>query len=50
MKESTKYEYLCGKITNDDYMIFSYIWFDSLADAKEYVKKRGMKIVGGWNE
>jgi hypothetical protein len=30
--------------------LFAYVWFESLSEAKEYVTKRKMTIVGGWNE
>lgn len=50
MPETTKFEYICGGIKGDRFILFSYIWFDSLSDAKNYALKHGMKILGGWHE
>jgi hypothetical protein len=50
MPKDTRYEYLAGRETQDGKIIlFSYIWFCSLSQAKEYVLKKGMKLVGGWS-
>lgn len=49
--DSVQYEYLAGSVVDRSRVtLFAYIWFDSLDDAKKYVRKRGMTIVGGWNE
>ena len=49
MPESTKYEYVCGVETQEnELLLFAYIWFDSLEEAKNYVRSHGMKILGGW--
>ncbi len=49
MPLSARFEYVCGCRTNDnEYVVFAYIWFDSLQDAKNYVTKHGMRILGGW--
>ena len=45
------FEYLAGSVVGRSKItLFAYLWFDSLDEAKEYVKARGMTIVGGWNE
>lgn len=49
MPKSTKFEYIAGILTdNSDVRLFAYLWFDSLVSAKEYAKRHGMKIQGGW--
>ncbi len=48
MPPDTKYEYLCGSIKGNEYVIFAYIWFSSLEDAKSYALEKNMKIKGGW--
>jgi threonine dehydratase len=52
MPKNTKWEYLAGMVPHggDNVFLFSYIWFSSLMNAKEYVLRHGMKIQGGWNE
>ena len=51
MQESVRFEYLAGSVVGRTKItLFAYIWFDSLGAVKEYVLKRGMTIVGGWNE
>lgn len=49
--ESVRYEYLAGHVVERTRVtLFAYMWFDSLSQAKDYVLKRGMTLVGGWNE
>lgn len=49
--DSAKFEYLADSIVDIiKVTLFSYIWFDSLADAKFYGEKKNMTRVGGWNE
>lgn len=50
MIEGTKFEYLVGNKNPDgSFLIFGYIWFASLADAKSYVsEKHSMNILPGW--
>jgi hypothetical protein len=51
MPESARFEYLAGSVVDRSRItLFAYIWFESLSDAKKYVEKRGMTVVGGWNE
>lgn len=50
MPQTTKYEYICGKISENSFLLFSYLWFESLDDAKVYVQRKNMTILGGWNE
>jgi hypothetical protein len=50
MPETTKFEYICGRLKGEKFVLFSYIWFDTLTDAKNYALKHGMKISGGWHE
>ena len=49
--DDIQYEYLAGSITDRHQIkLFAYMWFKSLAEAKDYVTKKGMKLIGGWNE
>lgn len=49
MPISTQYEYFCGKRTNENnFQVFSYIWFDDYSSVKKYVESHGMNILGGW--
>jgi hypothetical protein len=51
LSEKVKYEYLVGSVVDRRmFKFFGYLWFESLQDAKEYVTKKEMTIVGGWNE
>jgi hypothetical protein len=51
MPPTARYEYLAGSVVDRSRVtLFAYIWFDSFKSAKEYVEKRGMTVVGGWNE
>ncbi|MES2614826.1 MAG: hypothetical protein V4591_05375 [Bdellovibrionota bacterium] len=51
LPEDTKYEYLVGSvIERKKFKLFGYLWFDSLKSAKDYVTRKNMTIVGGWNE
>lgn len=49
MPKSARYEYICGNLTSEECILFSYLWFDSLDDAKSYVEEtHAMNLVGGW--
>lgn len=50
MTEGTKFEYLVGnKKPDGSFLIFGYIWFGCLADAKTYAsEKHNMIILPGW--
>jgi hypothetical protein len=51
LSEKVKYEYLVGSVIERKiFKLFGYLWFESLAEAKNYVTKKEMTIVGGWNE
>ena len=51
MPPTARFEYLAGSVVNHSRVtLFAYVWFDSLKAAKEYVEKRKMTVVGGWNE
>ena len=51
MPPTTCFEYLAGSVVNHSRVtLFAYVWFDSLQATKEYVEKRKMTVIGGWNE
>jgi hypothetical protein len=51
MPDEVRFEYLAGTVKDRSQVtLFAYIWFNSLMDAKEYVKNKGMTVVGGWHE
>jgi hypothetical protein len=51
MPPAARFEYLAVSVVNHSRVtLFAYVWFDSLKAAKEYVEKRNMTVVGGWNE
>lgn len=51
LSEKVKFEYLVGSVIERRiFKLFGYLWFESLQDAKDYVTKKGMTIVGGWHE
>ena len=49
MPESTRFEYLAGREADGEVMLFAYLWFSSLKEAKAYVLRHSMTFVGGWN-
>ena len=50
MPTTVKYEYVAGSIyPNEDPILFAYLWFSSLEEAKNYVLSKRMRIEGGWN-
>ena len=50
MPLTMKYEYIAGSIyPNEDPILFAYLWFNSLNEAKNYVLGKKMKLEGGWN-
>ena len=51
MLPDTRFEYLAGSVRADGAIVlFSYIWFRSLSDAKQYALRHGMRIEGGWSD
>jgi len=54
MPDTTRVEYFCGtKKGEENYVMFAYIWFNSIEEVKAYVqdqeKGRNMKLTEGWN-
>jgi hypothetical protein len=51
--DEVRFEYFAGAIkeSNDGetYVLFAYLWFESLCQAREYVEKQGQAILGGWH-
>jgi hypothetical protein len=51
MPPDTRYEYLAGSVLADGTVVlYAYLWFRSLAEAKQYVLRHGMRIEGGWSD
>lgn len=51
LSNKVKYEYLVGSVIERKiFKLFGYLWFESLAEARDYVTKKGMTIIGGWHE
>lgn len=50
MPSVVRFEYLAGhKKAGGSFLIFSYIWFSSISEAKQYVlSKHRMSILPGW--
>lgn len=47
--ENFNIEYVAGKITsNQECVVFAYIWFESIQAAKSYAEMHQMKVLGGW--
>ena len=51
LPDKVKYEYLVGSVTERRlFKLFGYLWFETLHDARDYVIRKEMTIVGGWHE
>ena len=51
MPSDTRYEYLAGSVRPDSStVLYAYLWFRTLENAKEYVRRHGMKLQGGWSD
>jgi hypothetical protein len=51
LPEKVKYEYLVDSVIERRmFKLFGYLWFETLLDAREYVTKKEMTIIGGWHE
>lgn len=51
MPTDTRYEYLAGSMLPEGKtVLYAYLWFRSLTDAKDYVLRHSMKIEGGWSD
>ena len=51
MPNDTRCEYLAGSIRPDgSTVLYAYLWFRTLDDAKQYAQRHGMKLQGGWSD
>jgi hypothetical protein len=51
MPDTTCYEYFAGSLTAEgSVVLYAYLWFATLADAKAYAIRHGMTLEGGWNK
>jgi hypothetical protein len=51
MPEKTRCEYVCGKKSlGGEYILFAYLFFNSINEAIVYAQKKGMSVEGEWNE
>ncbi len=51
LPDKVKYEYLVGSVIERRlFKLFGYLWFETLHDARDYVTRKEMTIVGGWHE